>query len=164
MARQHEYAREMEEAMTSLDHQFFGDYFGRFNEHLSAIPAAGRPVPVPNDKLYSLLGEALLFNYPHSNYKYGPFRYEYYHFLMNISPTWLRDCLVKRFIQMPEFWRKLYILHMLNTKACYFVDMLYHVGAPELLPIVPTPTQWAVTQDMHKHLFLLWSQVQNQQG
>jgi len=103
MAQQQEYAREMEEAMTSPDHQFFGDYFRRYNEHLSAIPVAGRPVPVPNDKLYSLLGEALLSNYPQSNYKYGPFRYEYYHFLMNISPTWVRDCLVKRFMQMPEF-------------------------------------------------------------
>jgi hypothetical protein len=40
---------------------------------------------------------------------------------MNISPTWVRDCLVKRFIQMPEFWRKLHILHMLIMKACYFV-------------------------------------------
>jgi len=103
MAQQHKYIREMEEAMTSRDHQFFGDYFRRYNEHLSAIPIAGRPIPVPNDKLYSLLAEALLSNYPHSNYKYGPFRYEYYHFLMNISPTWVRDCLVKRFVQMPEF-------------------------------------------------------------
>ena len=103
MARQHGYAREMEEAMTSLDHQFFGDYFRRYNEYLSAIPVAGRPVPVPDGKLYSLFEEALLSNYPHSSYKCGPFRYEYYHFLMNISPTWLRDCLAKRFIQMPEF-------------------------------------------------------------
>jgi len=103
MARQHKYAREMEEAMTSLDHQFFGDYFRRYNEHLSAIPVTGRPVPVPNDKLYSFLGQALLSNYPHSNYKCGPFRYEYYHFLMNISPTWVRDYLVERFVQMPEF-------------------------------------------------------------
>lgn len=121
MARQHEYAREMEEAMTMLDHQFFGDYFRRYNEHLSAIPIAGRPVPIPNDKLYSLLGEALLSSYPQSNYEYGPFRYKYYHFLMKISPTWARDCLVKRFVKMPEFWRKLHILHMLIMKACYFV-------------------------------------------
>lgn len=121
MARQQEYAGEMEEAMTSLDHQFFGDYFRRYNEHLSAIPFSERPVPIPNDKLYSLLGEALLSNYPHSNYKYGPFRYEYYHFLMNISPTWVRDCLAKRFVQMPEFWRKLNILYMLIMKACCFV-------------------------------------------
>jgi hypothetical protein len=121
MAQQHEYAREMEEAMTMLDHQFFGDYFRRYNEHLSAIPIAERPVPIPNDKLYSLLREALLSSYPQSNYEYGPFRYKYYHFLMKISPTWVRDCLVKRFVQMPEFWRKLHILHLLIMKACCFV-------------------------------------------
>jgi hypothetical protein len=103
MARQLEYAREMEEAMTSLDHQFFDDYFRRYNQYLSAIPVAARPVPIPNDKLYSLLGEALLSDYPYSNYECGPFRYKCYHFLMKISPTWIRDGLVQRFVKMPEF-------------------------------------------------------------
>jgi hypothetical protein len=103
MAQQLKYTREMEEAMTSVDHQFFGDYFRRYSEHLSVIPTAGRPVPIPDEKLHSLLEEALLSSYPRSNYICGPFRYNYYHFLMKISPTWLRDYLVRRFMQMPQF-------------------------------------------------------------
>jgi hypothetical protein len=103
MARQPEYSREMEEAMTPDDHQFFGDYFRRYNKYLSAIPTAGKPVPLPDDKIHSLLEEALLSKYPYSTYKHELPRYKWYHFMFKISPIWLRDHLVQRFIKMPEF-------------------------------------------------------------
>jgi hypothetical protein len=103
MAQQQEYAREMEEAMTPVDHQFFGDYLRRYNKHLASIPTTGRPIPVCDDKLYSMLEEALLSNNPCSLYENGPLRYQCYHFFFKISPTWLRDYLVQRFMQMPEF-------------------------------------------------------------
>ncbi|XP_023703612.1 D-beta-hydroxybutyrate dehydrogenase, mitochondrial [Cryptotermes secundus] len=103
MVRQPEYAREMEEAMTPDDHQFFGDYFRRYNEYLCAIPTPGRPVPLPDDKIHSVLEEALLSKYPYSSYTNETPRYKWYHFMFKISPAWLRDRLVKRFIKMPEF-------------------------------------------------------------
>lgn len=103
MVRQPEYARAMEEAMTPDDHQFFGDYFRRYNEYLCAIPTQGRPVPLPDDKIHSVLEEALLSKCPYSSYTNETPRYKWYHFMFKISPAWLRDRLVKRFIKMPEF-------------------------------------------------------------
>jgi hypothetical protein len=101
--RQQDYAREMDEAMTPDDHQFFGAYFRRYNEYLCAIPRAGRPVQLPNDKIHSVLEEALLSKYPYSSYTYETPRYKWYHFMFKISPTWLRDRLVQRFVKMPKF-------------------------------------------------------------
>jgi hypothetical protein len=103
MARQPEYSREMEEAMTPDDRQFFGDYFRRYYEYLSAIPTARRPVPLPDDMIHSVLEEALLSKYPYSTYKYELPRYKWYHFMFKISPTWLRDHLVQKFMKIPEF-------------------------------------------------------------
>jgi hypothetical protein len=103
MVRQSEYAREMEEAMTPDNHQFFGDYFRRYNEYLCAIPTAGSPVPLLDDKVHSVLEEALLSEYPYSSYINETPQYKWYHFMFKISPTWLRDRLVQRFIKMPEF-------------------------------------------------------------
>jgi hypothetical protein len=93
----------MEEAMTPVDHQFFGDYFRRYNKYLSGIPTPGKPVPLQDNKLYSMLEHALLSKYPCPHYECETPRYCYYHFLFKISPTWLRDYLVQRFMQMPEF-------------------------------------------------------------
>jgi hypothetical protein len=93
----------MEGAMTPADNQFFGDYFRRYNEHLSSIPTPGKPVPLQDGKIYSMLEDALLTKHPHPYYVYGPPRYHYYHFLFKVSPTWLRDYLVQRFMQMPVF-------------------------------------------------------------
>jgi hypothetical protein len=103
LAQQQEYAKEMEEAMTPVDHEFFGDYFRRYNKYLSGIQTRGKPVPLQDDKLYSVLEHALLSKNPYPHYEHAPPRYRYYHFLFKISPVWLRDYLVQRFIQMPEF-------------------------------------------------------------
>ncbi|KDR22689.1 hypothetical protein L798_12823, partial [Zootermopsis nevadensis] len=103
LAKQQEYAKEMEEAMTPVDCKFFGDYFRRYNEYLSGMPTPRKPLPLQEEKLYSMLEHALLSKYPCPHYECATPRYRYYHFLFKTSPTWLRDYLVQRFMQMPEF-------------------------------------------------------------
>ncbi|PSN43891.1 hypothetical protein C0J52_07744 [Blattella germanica] len=101
MSRQKEYAKEMEEEMSSDDLKFYGNYFKQFNDHLSQIPIPETPVALDDDKLYVTIKEALLSKYPYPHYVHEPLRYKYYHFLFKISPTSLRDYFIQRFMQMP---------------------------------------------------------------
>ncbi|XP_069682627.1 estradiol 17-beta-dehydrogenase 2-like isoform X3 [Periplaneta americana] len=102
MSQQREYFKEMEEAMAPEDRHIFDKHLRIFSEYLSGITVPQELSPVCDKKLYSEFEDAILSKHPYPHYKHGPFRYQYYHFLFRISPTWLRDYFVMRFLNFPS--------------------------------------------------------------
>lgn len=101
-SNQSNYANEMRGAFTDEQNNFYGDFFERFNQHLSAIPAARDPQMV--DKLImQTFEDALLEDPPKTSYKCEPFRYKIFHALFKITPQPLTDWLLYKFVMFPQY-------------------------------------------------------------
>lgn len=107
MSRHPENAKEMEAEMSADDKNFYGNYFYIYHSYLTGLSDPNRPPTIIQDPaLHEMFGDALLSCNPRSNYIHGPLRYTIYYFLFKISPIWLRDWLVVRFVQMPVWVAK----------------------------------------------------------
>ncbi|XP_066996327.1 estradiol 17-beta-dehydrogenase 2 [Anabrus simplex] len=103
LSRQRTYMLEMQKEMTSEAQEFYGDYFFRYNEYLCGLSSQRDPEELNDSDLYHMYEDALLSQYPQPHYEHGPLRYTIYHFMFKYSPIWLRDKLVLRFMQMPQW-------------------------------------------------------------
>ncbi|XP_065221240.1 D-beta-hydroxybutyrate dehydrogenase, mitochondrial [Planococcus citri] len=104
---QHErYVKEMSENMSPEDWNLYKDYFNEYNYYLSFISKPTECRPIENYYFYSILNSALLCVYPKARYCYSPARYFFYHSLFKISPVFIRDWLVLKFVNMPSWKTK----------------------------------------------------------
>lgn len=105
LSNQSRYADEMAQSMEKDVYEFYKDYFHHFNSYLSFFSKEMPVKQVVDNTLYTNLNDALLSCSPKSLYINSPFRYSFYHFLFSISPVWLRDKLVQKFMSLPK-WNK----------------------------------------------------------
>lgn len=93
----------MRENMAPADWLFYADYFKEYNYYLSFISSPTECRPIQNNYFYNQLNKALLCVYPKACYCYSPIRYFIYHSLFKISPIFIRDYLVLKFVNMPSW-------------------------------------------------------------
>lgn len=103
MSRQQFHAEEMEAAFTEEEKKIHNPYFREFNSYLIGLPEKGKLIPIDDEGLYQKFTDALLNENPKSNYVHQPWRYFFYYNLFKISPTWLRDYLVEKFMKFPKY-------------------------------------------------------------
>ncbi|CAH1163666.1 unnamed protein product [Phaedon cochleariae] len=103
MARQLQNVQEMHDSFTPEQHNFYSDYFKRYNVYLSFITPPPTPVKIEDESLYVQFENALLDKYPNVVYKNESLRYRIYHVLFKWSPICVRDYFVTKFMQMPEY-------------------------------------------------------------
>ncbi|XP_050315712.1 D-beta-hydroxybutyrate dehydrogenase, mitochondrial [Anthonomus grandis grandis] len=103
MSKQLQYVQEMHDNFTEEQHHFYSDYFKRYNIYLSFISGSPEPQKIQDDHLYTVFEDTLLDKEPNALYKHEPLRYKFYHFLFKISPIFIRDMLVTRFMTMPQY-------------------------------------------------------------
>ncbi|CAG9863716.1 unnamed protein product [Phyllotreta striolata] len=103
MARQLQNVQEMHDNFTQEQHSFYSDYFKRFNIYLSFITPPPMPVKIQDEKMYKIYEETLLDETPKVVYKNEDIRYLIYHTLFKISPWFVRDYLVVKFMSMPSY-------------------------------------------------------------
>ena len=102
MARQKYHALEMESALSDEQKKFYDPYFRDFHSYLTAIPKNEKLTQLNDDGLYEKFNDALLNKNPKSNYLHEPWRYKIYYNLFKITPIWLRDILVEKFVNFPK--------------------------------------------------------------
>ncbi|XP_030763410.1 retinol dehydrogenase 7 [Sitophilus oryzae] len=103
MGHQIEHVQEMHDHFTKEQHQFYSDYFKRYNIYLSYITPPKDIKKISNEQLYKVFEGALLDDPPSTVYKYEPWRYKMYHYLFRFSPVFIRDYFVVKFMKMPEY-------------------------------------------------------------
>jgi hypothetical protein len=96
----------MEEEMSESYKELYGEYFSRYHTYLSSLFGQRGPVVLQDKQLYRKFNHALLAETPYASYIVSPLRYTIYHILFKLTPTGVRDWLVHRFVQMPE-WKPL---------------------------------------------------------
>ncbi|CAG2053035.1 unnamed protein product [Timema podura] len=101
LAHHDQHTKEMHDSMTPADKLFFGDYFQRFNSYLSSLSEVREPTLIDDSTLLKKFEHAILAHRPYAHYQHAPYRYVFYHFLLNTMPVWIRDKLVVRFVAMP---------------------------------------------------------------
>nr|CAD7202191.1 unnamed protein product [Timema douglasi] len=101
LAHHDQHTKEMDDSMTPTDKLFFGDYFQRFNSYLSGLSEVREPTLIDDSTLLKKFEHAILAHRPYAHYQHAPYRYVFYHFLLNTMPVWIRDKLVVRFVAMP---------------------------------------------------------------
>lgn len=103
MGRQLQNVQEMHDNFTTEQHNFYSSYFKTYNMYLSYLVPPPEPEKIVDDKLYEKFECALLDKYPKVVYKNEPFRYMIYHLFFKYSPCWIRDYLIVKFMQMPDY-------------------------------------------------------------
>ncbi|KAK0182844.1 hypothetical protein PV327_000938 [Microctonus hyperodae] len=103
LARQETHFKLMESAMLPEAKQLYSDYFRRYTNYLSGLSREVPPEKIKNPRLYEIFEDALLERYPSSTYKCEPWRYTFYHILFKITPNYIHDWLIEKFIQMPPW-------------------------------------------------------------
>ncbi|XP_049825129.1 D-beta-hydroxybutyrate dehydrogenase, mitochondrial isoform X1 [Aethina tumida] len=103
MSKQLNYVEEMHDGFTEEQHEFYGDYFKRYNVYLSFLTGPTVPKKINNNELYNKFDNCLLDECPSSVYKVEDWRYFMYHLLFRFSPVCFRDYFVKKFMQMPDY-------------------------------------------------------------
>lgn len=104
MSKQLLNVKEMHDSFTEEQHNFYGDYFKKYNIYLSYISGPSEPKRISNKQMYETFNEALLDKHPYAVYKHEPLRYALYHLIFKYSPfVTIRDYFVTKFMQMPEF-------------------------------------------------------------
>ncbi|XP_055524474.1 D-beta-hydroxybutyrate dehydrogenase, mitochondrial [Wyeomyia smithii] len=103
-AKQNQYAAQMKAGFSAEQLEFYGSYFDEYNAYLRVI-AGPKPVQAlpDNHDVLRCFADALLDECPKRVYKSEPWRYRVYHLLFGITPTPIRDWLVRRFINMPMY-------------------------------------------------------------
>lgn len=104
LARQSRYFDAMKSAMSEEARNFYGDYFDRYINYLLPLAQKISPRAVENPQIYETFEGALLDRYPSIMYKCEPWRYFFYYTLFKITPSYVRDRLVVKFIRLPN-WR-----------------------------------------------------------
>ncbi|KOX77077.1 Estradiol 17-beta-dehydrogenase 2 [Melipona quadrifasciata] len=105
LARQSQYFKKMERAMSTEAKTFYGDYFARYSQYFSSMARCGNLDKLEDSGIFETFEGALLDKYPSAVYTNEPWRYTVYHTMFKITPTCLRDRLVERFVQAPP-WTK----------------------------------------------------------
>ncbi|KAK1133037.1 hypothetical protein K0M31_014400 [Melipona bicolor] len=105
LARQRTHFKKMEKSMSSEMKTFYGDYFARYSEYFSSMARCGNLEKLQDSGIYEAFEGALLDKYPSAVYMNEPWRYKIYHTMFRITPTYLRDRLVEKFVQSPS-WTK----------------------------------------------------------
>ncbi|CAH0550685.1 unnamed protein product [Brassicogethes aeneus] len=103
MSKQLSYVQEMHDNFTEEQHQFYSNYFKRYNIYLSYLSGPTVPKKLSNFGLYQEFDNALLEESPKPLYKVENYRYWFYHTLFKYSPYCLRDYFVTKFMLMPEY-------------------------------------------------------------
>ncbi|CAG9762118.1 unnamed protein product [Ceutorhynchus assimilis] len=103
MSRQLQNVQEMHDNFTEEQHRFYSDYFKRYNIYLSFITSPPEPQKIQDENLYKTFEDTLLDENPDYVYKHEPLRYKIYHFFFKYSPLVLRDYLITKFMQMPDY-------------------------------------------------------------
>lgn len=103
MAKQVDNVYEMFSAFNSEQRSFYEDYFKRYNSYLALLSGPTNPKKIDDDQLYEAFEGALLDEKPQRIYICESWRYTFYHTLFKIVPFRIRDYLVCKFMQMPEF-------------------------------------------------------------
>ncbi|XP_031637542.1 D-beta-hydroxybutyrate dehydrogenase, mitochondrial [Contarinia nasturtii] len=102
-ARQKQYTSEMLTSFTDEQIDFYGDYFKRYNNYLNQF-CGNKPIQIISDgNLFTEFRNALIDYTPCAIYKSEPFRYAIYHKLFKYSPVYLRDWLILKFVNMPNY-------------------------------------------------------------
>ncbi|KAJ8955301.1 hypothetical protein NQ317_007578 [Molorchus minor] len=103
MGKQLQNVQEMHDNFTTEQHNFYSDYFKRYNVYLSFITPPTVPKKIEDSNIYNVFECTLLDKYPKVVYKNEQLRYAFYHLLFKFSPWCLRDYFVTHFMQMPEY-------------------------------------------------------------
>lgn len=103
MSRQVDNVYEMFSAFTDEQRNFYEDYFKRYNSYLALLSGPSSPKKIVDENLYKKFEGALLDAKPDRVYVCENWRYTFYHTLFKIVPFRIRDFLVCKFMQMPEF-------------------------------------------------------------
>lgn len=103
MANQLQNVQEMHDNFTTEQHNFYSDYFKRYNIYLSAIKPPSELIKIQDNCMYRVFECTLLDKYPKVVYKSQSLRYAFYHILFKFCPWCLRDYFVTRFMQMPKY-------------------------------------------------------------
>ncbi|KAG5669395.1 hypothetical protein PVAND_017282 [Polypedilum vanderplanki] len=97
------HSMEMKENFSEEQLNYYGDHFDRMSLHLSALSGERSPSLLEDENIMRTFEEALLEVPAKSRYICEPWRYKWYHFLFKITPTNVRDWLVKKFTALPQF-------------------------------------------------------------
>lgn len=103
MSKQVDNVYEMFSAFTPEQKLFYEDYFKRYNSYLALLTGPTDPKKITNPELYKKFDGTLLDEKPNNVYICENWRYTFYHTLFKIVPFRIRDFLVCKFMQMPEF-------------------------------------------------------------
>lgn len=106
MARHEQNARDMEQDMRlrrPQDWEFHKDYFQVYHSYLKVISGEKGVQELHDAQLYFKYECSLLALLPKQQYIHAPMRYNIYHSLMRMAPRWLRDEVVKSFMQLPAY-------------------------------------------------------------
>ncbi|KAJ8935444.1 hypothetical protein NQ314_012864 [Rhamnusium bicolor] len=103
MGKQLQHVQEMHDSFTVDQHNFYSDYFKRYNVYLSFFQRREVPCKIKDVKLYEIFECTLLDKYPNVVYKHETFRYAFYHTLFKFSPWCLRDYFITKFMCMPQY-------------------------------------------------------------
>lgn len=95
-------AEAMRAAFTPEQIDFYGEFFDRYNNYLAALSVEREPEMVDN-LILQAFEEALLETPPKRVYICEPFRYKLYHLLFKVTPQFVTDWLLYKFIAMPEY-------------------------------------------------------------
>ncbi|XP_053696414.1 D-beta-hydroxybutyrate dehydrogenase, mitochondrial [Sabethes cyaneus] len=102
--RQNQYAAQMRAGFNAEQLEFYGSYFDEYNAYLRVVGDAKPVQNLPDDhEVLRKFSDAITNERPKRLYKCEPWRYRVYHWLFCITPTPVRDWLVRRFIAMPEY-------------------------------------------------------------
>ncbi|XP_072391143.1 D-beta-hydroxybutyrate dehydrogenase, mitochondrial-like [Diabrotica undecimpunctata] len=103
MAKQLQNVQEMHDNFSPEQHAFYSDYFKRYNIYLSFITPPPMPFKIEDEGLYKEYEKTLLDEKPDAVYKNEDYRYKMFHTLFHISPWFIRDWLVTKFMAMPTY-------------------------------------------------------------
>lgn len=102
MSRQAEYFKEMRESMSLEVKNFHNDHFNRTVKFFETVTSYIQPQKLNDSMIYSTFQDTLLDKHPSIFYECCPWRYTYYHTLCKVTPTCVRDMLIKKFTQVPR--------------------------------------------------------------
>ncbi|CAL7949795.1 unnamed protein product [Xylocopa violacea] len=106
LARQAEHFETMKRSISAEVETFYGDYFARYSQYFSSVAQGTNLKKLKDVGVYEVFEGALLDKYPSAVYKNESWRYFIYHALFAVTPTWLRDLLVQKFVQGPSWTEK----------------------------------------------------------
>ncbi|XP_012266232.2 retinol dehydrogenase 7 [Athalia rosae] len=103
LAKQSDHFEAMNSSMTEEAKNFYGDYLKRYEQYLAGMSREMLPRMLQQPNLYHQFDRALMDDCTRAVYKCEPWRYTFYHLLFWLSPTYIRDRLVERFMMMPRW-------------------------------------------------------------